>query len=113
MSEAGRLREVYITGTGAFLPGEPVANDRMEAFLGRVGGRASAAGRRALRWNGIRTRHYALAEDGYTEKGGGAGFDLTVDKRTGDLLTGQALLALGWRIGEEVYWAPEIKAGAQ
>jgi autotransporter-like protein len=52
-----------------------------------------------------------LAEDGYTEKGGGSGFDLTVDSRTGDLLTGQALLAVGWRFGDEVYWAPEIKAG--
>ena len=52
-----------------------------------------------------------LAEDGYDETGGGAGFDLTVDSRTGDLLTGQALLALGWRFGDEVYWAPEIKAG--
>jgi len=52
-----------------------------------------------------------LAEDGYSEKGGGSGFDLTVDSRTGDLLTGQALLAVGWRFGDEVYWAPEIKAG--
>jgi outer membrane autotransporter protein len=52
-----------------------------------------------------------LAEDGYREKGGGSGFDLTVDKRTGDLLTGQALLALGWRFGEEGWWAPEVKAG--
>lgn len=52
-----------------------------------------------------------LAEDGYREKGGGAGFNLIVDKRTGDLLTGEALLAIGWRFGEEVYFAPEIKAG--
>jgi hypothetical protein len=34
-----------------------------------------------------------------------------VDSRAGDLLTGQALLAVGWRFGDEVYWAPEIKAG--
>jgi hypothetical protein len=52
-----------------------------------------------------------LAEDGHTEDGGGPGFDLSIDGRTGDLLTGQALLALGWRFGDEVYWAPEIKAG--
>jgi outer membrane autotransporter protein len=52
-----------------------------------------------------------LAEDGYREKGGGAGFDLIVDKRTGDLLTGQGLVALGWRFGEDVWWAPEVKAG--
>jgi outer membrane autotransporter protein len=52
-----------------------------------------------------------LAEEGYREKGGGDGFDLTVDDRTGDLLAGEALLALGWRFGDEIYIAPEIKAG--
>jgi outer membrane autotransporter protein len=52
-----------------------------------------------------------LAEEGHKEKGGGAGFNLVVDRRTGDLLTGEALLALGWRFGDEVYLAPEIKAG--
>jgi outer membrane autotransporter protein len=52
-----------------------------------------------------------LAEDGYREKGGGAGFDLIVDERTGDLLTGEALLAIGWRMGEETFFAPELKAG--
>jgi len=52
-----------------------------------------------------------LAEDGYKEKNGGSGFNLIVDKRTGDMLTGQALLAIGWRFGDEVYFAPEIKAG--
>ena len=58
------LRDAYITGTGAFLPGEPVSSDNMEAFLGQVGGRPSMVGRRALRWNGIETRHYALSADG-------------------------------------------------
>lgn len=52
-----------------------------------------------------------LSEDGYTESGGGAGFDLTVEDRKGDLLTGQAALAVGWRFGEEFYWAPELKVG--
>jgi len=52
-----------------------------------------------------------LAEDGYKEKGANPGFNLIVDKRTGDLLSGEALLAVGWRFGDEVYVAPEIKAG--
>jgi len=59
-----QLRDAFITGTGIFLPGEPVSNDRMEDFIGRVGGRASTVGQRALRWNGIDTRHYALAPTG-------------------------------------------------
>lgn len=58
------LREAYITGTGVFLPGDPVPVERMEDHLGRIGGRDSLLGRRALRWNGVETRHYALGADG-------------------------------------------------
>jgi 3-oxoacyl-[acyl-carrier-protein] synthase-3 len=58
------LRDAYITGTGVFLPGEPVPNDRVEDYIGRIGGRSSSVGQRALRWNGISTRHYALTPDG-------------------------------------------------
>lgn len=59
-----RLKDVFITGTGAFLPGDPIGVEAMEAFIGCVGGRPSAVGRRALRWNGVETRHYALGPDG-------------------------------------------------
>jgi 3-oxoacyl-[acyl-carrier-protein] synthase-3 len=55
---------VFITGTGAFLPGEPVSNERMEDHLGRISGRDSLLGRRALRWNGVEGRHYAMQPDG-------------------------------------------------
>ncbi len=55
---------VYITGVGAFLPGEPIGNERMEDFIGRMPAGCSAFGRRALRWNGIERRHYALDPDG-------------------------------------------------
>lgn len=60
----GELRDVFITGAGAFLPGEPVSNDRMENHLGRVCGRDSLLGKRALRWNGVESRHYALDANG-------------------------------------------------
>jgi 3-oxoacyl-[acyl-carrier-protein] synthase-3 len=60
----GEGAEVFITGVGAFLPGDPIGNDAMEAYLGRMPGGCSAVGRRALRWNGIRGRHYALTPDG-------------------------------------------------
>ena len=61
MSATGK---VFITGAGAFLPGEPVGSDTMEDHLGRIGGRPSAVGRRALRWNGVDRRHYAVTPDG-------------------------------------------------
>jgi 3-oxoacyl-[acyl-carrier-protein] synthase-3 len=53
-------RDVFITGCGRYLPGEPVCNEAIEDHIGRIHGRPSLLGRRALRWNGIETRHYAL-----------------------------------------------------
>lgn len=58
------LRDVYITAAGAHLPGEPVRNEVIEDHIGRVAGRDSLFGRRALRWNGVQTRHYALGPGG-------------------------------------------------
>lgn len=52
--------DVFITGLGKFLPGEPIPNDRMEDYLGRIHGKPSRARRRILEQNQIRTRHYAL-----------------------------------------------------
>src|SRR5579872_1915274 len=60
----GQCAPVYITGTSAFLPGDPVGCERMEDFIGRMPAGCSAFGRRALRWNGIQRRHYALGTDG-------------------------------------------------
>jgi 3-oxoacyl-[acyl-carrier-protein] synthase III len=55
------LREGFITGAGAFLPARRSGNDRMEEHLGRIQGRASLFGKKALRWNGVESRHYAMA----------------------------------------------------
>lgn len=48
MIESDRLRDAYITGVGAFLPGPRIGNAQMEDFIGRIGGRSSVVGRRAL-----------------------------------------------------------------
>lgn len=58
------MKPVYITAAAAFLPGEPVSNEQMEDFLGKVGGKAGSAKKRILRQNGIRSRHYALNKNG-------------------------------------------------
>ncbi|MFC3712281.1 autotransporter domain-containing protein [Sphingoaurantiacus capsulatus] len=52
-----------------------------------------------------------LKEKGYRESGGGEGFDLAVDGRDGQLLTGTAALTLGARFGDTFRWGPEVKAG--
>ncbi len=52
----------YITGTGSFLPGEPVANAAIPDFMGELDGEALVR-RKILRMNGIKSRHYALDRD--------------------------------------------------
>jgi len=59
-------RDVYITAAGAYLPGEPVDNDRIETVLGLIDGKPSRLKNRILKSNGIKTRHYALDEHGQT-----------------------------------------------
>ena len=56
--------EVYITRLAKFLPNQPVTNDDMEKYLGMVDGKPSKAKRIILRNNQIKTRYYALDENG-------------------------------------------------
>jgi 3-oxoacyl-[acyl-carrier-protein] synthase-3 len=57
-------RDVYLTGTGAYLPGEPLDNNEIARRLGCPDGAGQAARSRVLAANGIHTRHYALDEHG-------------------------------------------------
>ncbi|MCP3057641.1 iron-containing redox enzyme family protein [Myxococcus sp. K38C18041901] len=52
--------DVFITSLGKFLPGEPITNEQMEDYLGRVRGKPSRARARVLSQNGITQRHYAI-----------------------------------------------------
>src|SRR3984893_13930578 len=60
------MNEAYITGVGAYLPGDPVDNTELPARFGDGSPRGTALRRRALAANGIRTRHYAVNEKGMT-----------------------------------------------
>lgn len=53
-------RDVFITGLGKYLPGEPISNEQLEDYLGKVRGRPSRSRSRVLSQNGIQRRHYAL-----------------------------------------------------
>jgi 3-oxoacyl-[acyl-carrier-protein] synthase-3 len=60
--------DVFIAGTGHHLPGAPVDNEGMDAYiapLNRISGRIK---QRILAENGIRTRHYAIGPDGATRE---------------------------------------------
>ena len=71
------MADAYLTGSGAYLPGEPLDHDAIAQRLGSAGtgtderrleaaptSYAAALRRRVLAANGIRTRHYALDERG-------------------------------------------------
>jgi len=54
------MNDVYITSSGIYLPNNPVSNDEMEDYLGRINGKNSNVRERILKQNGIKTRYYAL-----------------------------------------------------
>jgi 3-oxoacyl-[acyl-carrier-protein] synthase-3 len=60
------MNEAYITGTGAFLPGDPVDNEQLAARSGADTPRAARSLSRTLAANGIKTRHYAVDDSGMT-----------------------------------------------
>ncbi|MBK7763645.1 MAG: beta-ketoacyl-ACP synthase III [Bacteroidetes bacterium] len=57
------MSEVYITRLSKFLPNNPISNDQMEDYLGRIDGRASKAKGIILRNNQIKTRYYAINKE--------------------------------------------------
>lgn len=58
------MQEVYITAIGKHLPGEPIANDAVEAHLGEIYGRPSPLKSFVFRQNRIKTRYYAIDSEG-------------------------------------------------
>jgi 3-oxoacyl-[acyl-carrier-protein] synthase-3 len=58
------MNEVYINRISKFLPNDPISNDEMEDYLGKINDRESKARRIVLRNNGIETRYYALTKEG-------------------------------------------------
>ena len=60
----GTTASAYLTGFGRYLPGEPVDNAGIVSRLGGDDAVTERIRRRVLDANGIRTRHYALDDDG-------------------------------------------------
>ncbi|MCH8476958.1 MAG: iron-containing redox enzyme family protein [Wenzhouxiangella sp.] len=66
MPQVVPYNDVYLTATGAFLPGPAVDNDTLADYVRPVGGASERIRRRILAQNGIRTRHYAIDRRGRT-----------------------------------------------
>ena len=58
--------QVYVQSAGLFMPGEPVANDGMDAYVAPLNRLSERIKRRILAENGIQQRYYAIAPDGST-----------------------------------------------
>lgn len=58
------MKDVYFTKAETYLPNDPISNDEMEAYLGKINGNESKARGMILRSNKIKTRHYALDREG-------------------------------------------------
>jgi len=63
----GTLQRVCVTGTGCFLPNDPVPNERIDEVLGaltqapeRVQSFVRTVGRRMLETSGVKYRHFAI-----------------------------------------------------
>jgi hypothetical protein len=55
--------------------------------------------------------YYRLSEGGYTEEGGGDGFDLDVESRTSDVLSWTSSVIFGYRFGARTIVRPELELG--
>ncbi len=60
------LQRTWIQGTGRFLPGAPVDNDGMDAYIAPLSKLSARIKRRILAENGIVARHYAIDSEGRT-----------------------------------------------
>ncbi|CAN7374359.1 iron-containing redox enzyme family protein [Variovorax paradoxus] len=60
------FQRVYIESAGYFMPGEPIPNERMDAYISPLNRMSERIKRRILAENGILTRHYAIDEEGMT-----------------------------------------------
>ncbi len=58
------MKDVYITRISKFLPNNPISNEEMEEKLGFINGQKSKARRIVLRNNQIKTRYYAIDDNG-------------------------------------------------
>ena len=55
---------VYITRLSKFLPNNPISNDEIEDYLGKINNVSSKAKNIVLKQNGIKTRYYAIDKNG-------------------------------------------------
>jgi len=59
----------------------------------------------------VYAEYFGLSEDARTESGGGSGFDLKIDERTGHIFSTVAAVNVGYGFGENGWIRPELRLG--
>lgn len=60
----------------------------------------------------VHADYFRMYQTGYTETGGGVGYDLQVDPRTGDLVSVTGSMIMGMTFGNTGFrWAPQVEVG--
>ena len=59
----------------------------------------------------VYAEYFGLSEDARAEKGGGNGFDLEIDKRTGHIFSTVAAVNVGYGFGKDGWIRPELRLG--
>ncbi|RZJ83838.1 MAG: autotransporter outer membrane beta-barrel domain-containing protein, partial [Brevundimonas sp.] len=57
------------------------------------------------------SEYFYLTEDARTEDGGGDGFDLSIDERTGHMFSATAAMNVGYSFGRDGWIRPELRLG--
>ena len=60
------FQRVYLESAGYFMPGAPIDNEQMDAYIAPLNRMSQRIKRRILAENGIRHRHYAIDAEGMT-----------------------------------------------
>ena len=97
--------DVFIAGTGFHLPGAPVDNEGMDAFIAPINRISGRIKQRILAENGIRTRHYAIDPGGRTRESNAQMAAAAVRAALGDAkreLSQVDLLACGTSGGDSI-----------
>jgi 3-oxoacyl-[acyl-carrier-protein] synthase-3 len=61
-----RFNRVYIESTAYYLPGEPISNEQMDAYIAPINRISGRIKKKILEENGIATRYYAIDAEGNT-----------------------------------------------
>ncbi len=109
---ANDRREFLYSDTAGVVHATALSNWSGYTLSGRVGLQYTATMGAFFLEPRVHADYFRLHQSGYSEHGGGNGFDMQVDPRTGDLLSVTGSVIAGLNFGNTGFrWRPQIEAG--